>query len=151
VPSTAFQQKAFPAEKAQLLPCSACGRQISTEAEACPQCGHPNRASPRAAAEPRCYACSAPATTRCQSCGAFSCAQHLQNIFVAYGQGGGGAYELRCESCYSSAAAWRTFNWILFGIVLIIIAIFFFGVWLPGWFDMQQKHKEFDQRWHQER
>jgi hypothetical protein len=26
-----------------LIECPACGRQISVEAEACPQCGHPNR------------------------------------------------------------------------------------------------------------
>lgn len=26
-----------------LIACPACGRQISVEAEACPQCGHPNR------------------------------------------------------------------------------------------------------------
>src|SRR5262249_18006261 len=29
-----------------LIDCGACGRQISTEAVACPQCGHPNRPSP---------------------------------------------------------------------------------------------------------
>ncbi len=82
-------------------------------------------------AGPKCYACSAPATTRCQSCGALSCAQHFQSIYVSHGKGG--AYELRCESCYSSAQAWQVFGWIVFAIVLIIGAIFFFGVWLPGW------------------
>ncbi len=51
----------------------------------------------------RCYRCSATATTRCQSCGALSCAEHLQSIYVPHGRGG--AYELRCASCYSSAAA----------------------------------------------
>src|SRR5262245_26617017 len=30
-----------------LIDCGACGRQISTEAIACPQCGHPNRPPPR--------------------------------------------------------------------------------------------------------
>lgn len=29
-----------------LIECPACGRQISVEAEACPQCGHPNRLTP---------------------------------------------------------------------------------------------------------
>src|SRR5262249_42796301 len=57
-------------ETMPLINCSACGREISTEAEACPQCGHPNRPPERAPAGPRCYACSATATTRCQSCGA---------------------------------------------------------------------------------
>src|SRR5438093_1091956 len=104
-----------------LIPCSACGRQISTEAEACPQCGHPNRGPGSAPAGPKCYACPAAATTRCQSCGALSCAVHLQSIYVAHGRGG--AYELRCESCHSSAMAWKVFGWIFGGIVLVIILI----------------------------
>ena len=104
----------------QLINCPACGRQISVEAEACPQCGHPNRPS-----GPTCYACSAPATTRCQSCNVLSCAQHLKSIYVSHGRGG--AYELRCRSCYSSAQAWQTFGWILGGIVIIIILVFVFG------------------------
>ena len=35
-----------------LINCPACSREISTEAEACPQCGHPNRASTRVPAGP---------------------------------------------------------------------------------------------------
>jgi hypothetical protein len=104
-----------------LINCPACGREISTEAEACPQCGHPNRPSTRAPSGPTCYACSAAATTRCQSCGALSCAQHLQSIYVPHGRGG--AYELRCESCYSSAMSWKVFGWIFGGIVLVIILV----------------------------
>jgi hypothetical protein len=108
-----------------LIPCPACGHQISVEAEACPQCGHPNRpAAP--AAGPKCYACSAPATTRCQSCGALSCAQHLQSIYVPHGRGG--AYELRCESCYSSAVSWKVFGWVVGGIVLIIGLVIFLSL-----------------------
>jgi hypothetical protein len=146
-----------------LISCPACGRQISTAAEFCPQCGHPNRpggdssgdfssdflksGEPHPAAAqpltgPTCYACSLPATTRCQRCGALSCASHLQSIYAYHGQGG--AYELRCQSCYSSAAAWRTFVWIMVGIGLVAVAIFFFGFWLPGWQDMNKKHEEFD-------
>jgi hypothetical protein len=113
-----------------LISCAACGRQISTEAEACPQCGHPNRARTRTPTGPACYSCAAPATTRCQRCGALSCAEHLQSIYVAHGRGG--AYELRCASCYSSAAAWQVVGWIFFAIILLIFAIFFFGFWLPG-------------------
>src|SRR5437867_2821594 len=30
-----------------LIDCAACGRQISSEAISCPQCGHPNRPSTR--------------------------------------------------------------------------------------------------------
>jgi hypothetical protein len=107
-----------------LIPCPECGRRISTEAESCPQCGHPNR--PRAPAGPKCYACSSPATTRCQSCGALSCAQHLWNIYVTHGRGG--AYELRCERCHSSARFWQAFGWVLFLIVLAVIAIVFLGI-----------------------
>jgi hypothetical protein len=104
-----------------LIPCPECGREISTEAESCPQCGHPNRVARRSPAGPKCYGCAAEATTRCQSCGALSCAQHLQSIYVSHGQGG--AYELRCESCYSSAEAWKVFGWIIAGIALIVMVV----------------------------
>src|SRR5262245_15955278 len=112
-----------------LIECPACGRQISTEAEACPQCGHPNRASARepATTGPKCYACSNLATTRCQSCGALSCAVHLQSIYVSHGRGG--AYELRCDSCYSSARAWQIFGWI-FGLIVLVIIL---SIWASAW------------------
>jgi hypothetical protein len=110
-----------------LIECPACGRQISAAADACPQCGHPNRpAAP--AAGPKCYACAAAATTRCQSCGALSCAQHLQSIYVYHGDGG--AYELRCQNCYSSAEAWKAFRWIFVGIafvVMLVLLLYFAG------------------------
>ncbi len=123
-----------------LVNCSACGRQISTEAESCPQCGHPNRAaSPPVPTELRCYACSAQATTRRQSCGALSCALHLQSIYVSHGRGG--AYELRCESCYSSAAAWQVFGWVMAGIAILIVLIVFF--WMKSAFDKEQNHWPF--------
>lgn len=122
----AQEQQAFRAEVARLIPCSLCGRQISTKAESCPHCGHPNPTAPRTPKGPHCYACSASATTRCQSCGALSCAQHLQSIYVSHGRGG--AYELRCASCYSSAQAWQVFGWVLGGIVLIIIVVVFFSM-----------------------
>jgi hypothetical protein len=101
-----------------LINCPACGRQISIEADACPGCGHPNR--PRAPSGPSCYACSAAATTRCQSCGAFSCAEHLQSIYVSHGRGG--AYELRCQSCYSSALTWQIF---IYAVVVLVLALIF--------------------------
>jgi hypothetical protein len=131
-----------PTERAVgLIRCPTCGRQISTEAEACPQCGHPNRGASSVSTGPRCYACSAPATTKCQSCGALSCVQHLQSIYVPHGRGG--AYELRCESCYSSAATWKVIGWVFGGIVLVIVAIFFFGVFLPNWNRVQEKNNQF--------
>ena len=100
-----------------LVTCPACGRQISIEADACPQCGHPNRLPAPTAATTKCYACAAPATTRCQSCGALSCAQHLQSIFVPHW--GGWGYELRCQSCYSSGETGKIVLWVFAGIVLI--------------------------------
>lgn len=103
-----------------LIPCPECGREISTAAEACPHCGHPNRsAAPAAPDAPNCYACSAAATTRCQSCGTLSCAMHLDSIFVQHGRGG--AYELRCHNCYSSAMTWKIVGWVFAGIVVVII------------------------------
>ncbi len=105
-----------------LMSCPACGRQISTEAEACPQCGHPNRLVEREPTGPTCYACSAPATTRCQSCGKLSCALHLQSVYVSHGHGG--AYELRCDSCYNSAMMWKTVGCVI-AIIFAIIALAF--------------------------
>jgi hypothetical protein len=78
-------------------------------------------------AGPKCYSCSAPATTRCQSCGALSCAQHLQSIYVSHNEGG--AYELRCESCHSSAVDSNFFNrWILPILVIIVYVIVGFAI-----------------------
>lgn len=132
-----------------LTNCTACGWQVSTEVTACPQCGHPQRLQQQqqVPTAPTCYACAAQATTRCQSCNALSCAQHLQSIYVSHGKGG--AYELRCESCYSSARAWQTIGWVIGIIVLLIAAIIFFGYWLPSWREMGRKHDEMKQR-HQE-
>jgi hypothetical protein len=107
-----------------LTNCPECGRQVSTAAEACPGCGHPLRATvPPPEAGPKCYACAAAATTRCQSCGALSCALHLQSIYVTHGRGG--SYELRCESCYSSAMTWKIVGGVFFVIVLLIVLAMF--------------------------
>jgi hypothetical protein len=118
-----------------LISCSACGRQISTQAESCPQCGHPNRATPPGPTGPTCYACSAPATTRCPKCGAFSCAQHLQNVSVYHSSPtehglvtSGLSHELRCDRCLSAEAeaekkATKVLNWFLVGFFIVIIAV----------------------------
>jgi hypothetical protein len=110
-----------------LIPCPACGRQISTEAEACPQCGHPNK--PIIFVDdnsgPSCYACRKTATTRCQSCGQLSCAMHVNSIYVSHGRGGG--YELRCNSCYSYAQAWQVIGIVIAAIVVIGFFIFVMG------------------------
>ena len=52
-----------------LIECLAWGRQITREAEACPQCGHPIAHVLQLRRSPNCYACQATATTTCQSCG----------------------------------------------------------------------------------
>jgi hypothetical protein len=109
-----------------LIDCPECGRRISTAAEACPQCGHPNRPTGHTTTGPQCYACSATATTRCQRCGKLSCAEHLQSIYVPHGRGG--AYELRCETCYSSAATWKMFGCIVGIIVFVIVLALIFSM-----------------------
>ena len=108
-----------------LIACSACGHRISIEAEACPQCGHPNRASRPEADEPKCYACSATATTRCQSCGVLSCVRHLQSIYVTHGRGG--AYELRCKDCYSFAVTWMVVSGVIVAVVVLAILLLIFA------------------------
>lgn len=105
-----------------LIECPVCGRQISAEAEACPQCGHPIRPTTQVAPGPKCYACAAPATTRCQSCNALSCALHVQSINVGY------SYELRCKTCYSAAETWKVVGWIIIGIALILFFIIVFSI-----------------------
>jgi len=110
-----------------LIACPACGRQISIAAEACPQCGHPNRPAADTQSGPRCYHCSAAATTRCQCCGVLSCAVHLQPIYVNHGRGG--ANELRCNSCYGSAMIWKVVGFVIFAIIASIIALVVLGAW----------------------
>jgi hypothetical protein len=50
---------------------------------------------------------------------------HLQSIYVTHGRGG--AYELRCRSCYSSAMAWKIIGGVIFAIVAVIILAFILG------------------------
>jgi hypothetical protein len=51
-----------------------------------------------------------------------SCPLHLESIYVSHGRGG--AYELRCANCYSSAMAWKVFGFILGGVFLAIVLLF---------------------------
>jgi hypothetical protein len=74
---------------------------------------------------PQCYACSATATTRCQRCNALSCAEHVQSIYVSHGRGG--AYELRCQSCYSSAMTWKVVSGVIVAVIVILFLLFFFS------------------------
>src|SRR5262245_9308777 len=104
-----------------LVNCPECGRQISMAADSCPQCGHPTRPGAGSSVGPKCYACAAPATTRCQNCGALSCAVHLQPIYVPHGEGG--AKELRCASCYSSVQARNPYSWVVGVAVTVLVAL----------------------------
>ena len=105
-----------------LISCPECGREVSTAAEACPQCGYPIHSETPELASPTCYTCSATATTRCQRCGALSCVRHLQSTFVL--AGGGGRYELRCKSCRAEARMWMIFSFTLTAIIVIGIFAF---------------------------
>ena len=110
-----------------LTSCSECHREISTEAESCPHCGYPRRGT----ASLKCYACEAPATTRCQCCGALACVSHLESIFVAAGRGGG--YELRCRTCYADAENARSLMnlyAIFFTVGALLFLLFCIGIGL---------------------
>ena len=102
-----------------LITCPACGHRISVEAEACPECGHPNRLMKSAG--PTCYACSAPATTRCERCDAFSCALHVQSGSLGKGRA------LLCKSCKEWADKQRTIAWIIAGVFIAVIIIIAFA------------------------
>lgn len=112
-----------------LVDCPVCGRGISSEAAACPQCGHPNRSPTDSAppsTSPQCYACTATATTRCQACGALSCVQHVRSIYVSRGKGG--SHELRCEKCDEAAVDWNRDGCIIQALVVAFIVAFILGM-----------------------
>lgn len=115
-----------------LIDCPVCGRGISSEAAACPQCGHPNRlVRPAPPEAPQCYSCEAAATTLCQACGKRSCVFHLRSIYVSRGKGG--AHELRCKRCYRDAVdaeQFRAFtSWLVIG---FLVLVFFFFAMMRG-------------------
>ncbi len=106
-----------------LVPCQVCGTQISSHAESCPRCGHPNAPAARPASGPKCYACDSPSTTRCQRCEAFSCPLHLSSVSVM-----GGGHQLRCKGCRSSAVT----TWVVYAVLIaaiIIAQVIYFGFW----------------------
>jgi hypothetical protein len=80
-----------------LIGCPACGRQISSEADACPQCGHPNRKTPPAATglPSQCRSCGEPGVGACKACGRFYCARHG-------GVAGFGLAAPMCSVCYDA-------------------------------------------------
>jgi hypothetical protein len=98
-----------------LVPCPECKREVSSAASACPHCGFP--AAPR----PACYACAAPATTRCVTCGELSCATHLNTIFVRDGESG--ANELRCRECFADAELLNRWGLVASVVVLVLFVV----------------------------
>jgi hypothetical protein len=106
-----------------LINCPACNRQISQQAEACPQCGHPNeQLPPKKERGPLCYSCLKPATTRCQQCGKLSCAIHVTPFYVSRGDGSGN--ELLCQNCLQSAKEWKSIGLVIFLIILVLFFMF---------------------------
>lgn len=103
-----------PPSQVAFHPCQACGWQISSHAESCPRCGHPNAPPTRPAPGPKCHACDAASTTRCQRCDAFSCPLHLSSVSVM-----GGGHELRCQGCRSGAVK----TWVAYAVVIAVIII----------------------------
>ena len=74
--------------------------------------------------EPKCYACSAPATTRCQKCNAFSCVQHLSTVDVVSAYEGGP--QLRCSDCRTAAESEKRNRRLLIVAVLLVFPIILF-------------------------
>jgi hypothetical protein len=109
-----------------LIDCPECGRQISTTAEACPGCGHPNRPT-AASAGPKCYSCPATATTKCQKCNAPSCVPHVEGVTINLDN----IRELRCAGCVSAANGSKTFHGVMIVVVLLIaFVVMAFGFYL---------------------
>lgn len=82
-----------------LVACPECGGKLSTAAEMCPHCGHPNEIVTRPIAkaipkEDQCYACDREATQCCPKCERLSCARHL----VSH-NGGRYGHRLLCTDC----------------------------------------------------
>ena len=105
-----------------LIDCPECGRQISTAAEACPGCGHPNRPTAVVPVGPTCHACSDTATTKCQNCGALSCVAHVESVSVAVG----GPYQLRCAECDTATRGWKIVQVVVCGLCAAFIWVLVF-------------------------
>ena len=103
----------------KLIPCPACGRDNSPDAEFCPHCGHPYQSqknSGRTKAK-KCFKCSESATTRCLGCGAFSCPRHVEPHTVGKGR------VLLCKSCAEEAEERRQKDLIV-GVIIFIVILF---------------------------
>lgn len=107
-----------------LIDCPECKRQISTSAEACPGCGHPNRpGAVPVPVGPKCYSCPATATTKCQKCNTLSCVAHVEGVSLSLAAG---PYELRCAECASSVNGWKVY----YGVMTAIAVVGVLMVWM---------------------
>ncbi len=64
-----------------------------------------------------CYACTAPATTKCVICEALSCAFHLRSLR------GGHGYYLVCRDCYSRSKRSQVLT-LLVGLPLMLLGMY---------------------------
>ena len=64
---------------------------------------------------PRCYACTAPATTKCVKCEALSCALHLRSLRGRHG------YYLLCHDCFAWAKRSQLLTLVV-GVPLVLVA-----------------------------
>lgn len=103
------------------IPCPHCARLLSPAAEACPQCGHPLQRRAEASG-PKCYACSALATTLCQRCGTPSCIRHLGPVENRF------THELCCAGCYEISTQHTNREWIAVGVIVSIAAVVILGL-----------------------
>ena len=97
-----------------MIACAACEHRISSVAESCPSCGHPNRAS---GARKLCYQCDEHATLKCQKCGTESCLDHLEPTRLGRSKG------LLCDSCQKDEASSEALCWVLAGVLILFFLI----------------------------
>ena len=57
----------------------------------------------------------------------------------------------RSDALGEAAKTWVNFQVVMGIIGLVIAAIFFFAIWLPGWLKMQEKHDQFEKDWNKTR
>ena len=98
-----------------LINCDECEHEVSTVAEVCPNCGYSIRGTK---SDPKCNACSAAATTKCQRCGVLSCVEHVQPHHV-------GSY---CPTCHSVKVEGMRMGWWLMGTFCFLYSLAMF-VW----------------------